>query len=347
MTALMSGWERTFQRHLPRVLQEFVNAVTSINRQFHTAVAESALQAGISLAVIATLAQQLDTYRISFQNLAAQISARIIEQQKQANREFAPIITLALKPAYDYCTNDSGMFSLEYELLATANESSSGHGSFQRMKQAMEQHVEGSKNLMFAQATTVVEHHLNELCVDAERQLKQGVEQVYISLSRDYSQVLKGSNSTVGTASPSQELSMKNKITDVLAGGETAFGELLEKLESEPKQEKGSGSIVNHFDLPGREQPQKGSVISDANVQQPGFMQLEHDQEVDELGTGEGIGNQEEEENLDDQAGGIGMNNEGKAPIFASSKWGQSWEDKQAFEDFQNDSINLSEPGEY
>lgn len=106
----MSGWEKTFQQRLPHALKEFAGAASSVVSSFHVAVVQRARDTGVGLAAIGTLAQQNRTYEASFNSIADQLAVMISEQQKEANRQFTPVITAALESAYEWCTNESGMY---------------------------------------------------------------------------------------------------------------------------------------------------------------------------------------------------------------------------------------------
>jgi len=59
---------------------------------------------------MAVLKEQLSTYTRSFQDLNQQMVQIIGERQREANREFAPVIGDHLLSAYRYCTAEHGMW---------------------------------------------------------------------------------------------------------------------------------------------------------------------------------------------------------------------------------------------
>lgn len=54
------------------------------------------------------LGQQLRNYKAIFQELAAQMGELISSIQREANREFTPVIARNLAAAYDWCAAESG-----------------------------------------------------------------------------------------------------------------------------------------------------------------------------------------------------------------------------------------------
>jgi hypothetical protein len=68
------------------------------------------MQVGTSAAGIALLGQQLTNYENVFQTLTAQMTGMINELQREANREFTPVIARNLAAAYDWCANETGRF---------------------------------------------------------------------------------------------------------------------------------------------------------------------------------------------------------------------------------------------
>ena len=54
------------------------------------------------------LGQQLRNYENIFTQLAPQMTEVINNLQREANREFTPVIARNLSSAYDWCANESG-----------------------------------------------------------------------------------------------------------------------------------------------------------------------------------------------------------------------------------------------
>jgi hypothetical protein len=69
------------------------------------------------------LGQQLQTYEAIFLNLTESMKLIVTELQREANREFTPVIGSSLASAYEWCAAEVGP------------------GQFKRMKAHMNDHV--------------------------------------------------------------------------------------------------------------------------------------------------------------------------------------------------------------
>src|SRR5580693_4259861 len=109
MKQLGSDWERAFARRLPNVLQSYQRSAKTLLQSFHKEIEARAMKTGSGLAGLAILGQQLQTYEAIFKDLTEQMVLIINERQRDANREFTPVIAQHLASAYQYCTDVSGM----------------------------------------------------------------------------------------------------------------------------------------------------------------------------------------------------------------------------------------------
>jgi hypothetical protein len=105
---LGSDWEKAFARRLPHVLQSFTKSTKTLLQSFHQDVQTRAVKSGTGIAGLAMLGQQLQTYERIFQDLTTQMVNVICERQRDANREFTPVIARQLLSAYQYCVAESG-----------------------------------------------------------------------------------------------------------------------------------------------------------------------------------------------------------------------------------------------
>jgi hypothetical protein len=69
------------------------------------------MKPGAGSAGIALLGQQLRNYEGIFGQLTTQMIEVINNLQREANREFTPVIARNLSTAYDWCANESGMIT--------------------------------------------------------------------------------------------------------------------------------------------------------------------------------------------------------------------------------------------
>jgi hypothetical protein len=105
---LGAGWEKAFQRRLPATLNDFTTNAARLLLEFHEAMQTGAEQQGTSLAGMSMLANQLNGYSQSFKQVADQMVLVITELQRDANREFTPVIAARMEPAYEACTIEHG-----------------------------------------------------------------------------------------------------------------------------------------------------------------------------------------------------------------------------------------------
>jgi hypothetical protein len=143
---LATGWERAFQRRLPAILESFAKEATIKLQQFHQAAKARAEQRHTNVAGLITLSSQILAHMRTVQALPATLRARITDLQREANRQFTPVICEAMATAYEICTNERGQ------------------GSFARMKAAMVNHVDVARYSMFQDATEVVKGQLVAMC---------------------------------------------------------------------------------------------------------------------------------------------------------------------------------------
>lgn len=143
---LAAGWERAFQRCLPRLLNTFAKEAAKELKQFHETAKARAQERSANPAGIITLSSQILAHIRKIEALPGIVSERITEVQREASRCFTPVIRDEMDDAYVTCTN-------EY-----------GPGSYARMKAAMLDHVENARHTMFSNAALTVKGVLDELC---------------------------------------------------------------------------------------------------------------------------------------------------------------------------------------
>lgn len=111
MKYLASHWEKNFSRRLPSVLRSFTSKSNLILKNFHKAVEERSQKNGAGIAGLAMLSQQLRTYEATFSILTTEMVEAINNLQREANREFVPVIAKNLSSSYQYCVSEGGMFN--------------------------------------------------------------------------------------------------------------------------------------------------------------------------------------------------------------------------------------------
>ncbi|KAK8100857.1 hypothetical protein PG999_011231 [Apiospora kogelbergensis] len=199
---LASGWERAFQRRLPSILRELTGKLTKRLDEFHQSMLARAHQSQLS--ALLNVGHQVASVSQSMKTWPAKLQARITELQKEASREFTPVIKEAMLEAYRVCVEEHGP------------------GSFARMKAAMGSHVSTARYTMFHQSTGKVKGMLVKLCETVQQEILRDTGPVLNDLSKDYLGAMLGRN--VGEAKlSSAEISMRARVKDVLLSNDAMF----------------------------------------------------------------------------------------------------------------------------
>jgi hypothetical protein len=106
---LASGWEKCFQRCIPRETKALANDMRQTIQKAHQVIAKRATERGIGVVGVDLLSQKLQTWVQLFVDLADRLNTLIMEKQRDANRELAPVISTAMQQAYTLCVGESGM----------------------------------------------------------------------------------------------------------------------------------------------------------------------------------------------------------------------------------------------
>lgn len=78
-------------------------------RSFHQEIEKRSREySGANACSYGALVPQLAAYEAAFADLANDVINLMSEQQKEANREFAPTVRKTMKVAYELCANERG-----------------------------------------------------------------------------------------------------------------------------------------------------------------------------------------------------------------------------------------------
>ena len=168
------------------------------------------MKTGTGSAGIAMLGQQLKNYEQIFATLATQMIEIINGLQREANREFTPVIARNLSSAYDYCANEVGA------------------GQFNRMKAHMSQHVDNIRGSMFVESCDEVKGLLLKMCKQVSTQMSEHTDGVFVRIERDYLEVISGTQ-LPGQIMPKWERQMRSEVARVIADRAQAVIEEAEK----------------------------------------------------------------------------------------------------------------------
>jgi hypothetical protein len=163
--------------------------------------------------------------------------------QRDANRDFTPVITNLMHDVYERCTEERGP------------------GCFMRMKDLMGEHVGRARHVMFGAATQTVTGHLNQMCKALEEKMSEKVDEIFLGMKRDYMQVLGGINTDQTATLPKDERTLRAEIRSMLltvdgqfesiAGGEIEDIEVGE-LKTDDEEEEES---IRYDQPPARKTP--------------------------------------------------------------------------------------------
>lgn len=107
---LANGWEQAFQRRTPLILKQSVTSFDKILQTFHQCLVDRAAEEGVLNPRLGMLGHQIKQYTRVFQDLANGMITLINEKQKDANREFTPVVQEKMDNAYMLCVAERGRF---------------------------------------------------------------------------------------------------------------------------------------------------------------------------------------------------------------------------------------------
>ncbi|KAF2503115.1 hypothetical protein BU16DRAFT_29835 [Lophium mytilinum] len=224
---LASGWERAFQRRLPHALQTYTRVSYNNLLTFHKTMETRAQLVGTATHGLVILAQQLPTYQKSFTDLAGAMAQIMTEWQRDANREFTPVIAAAMQTGYENCSSQVGT------------------GMFVRMKGIMAGHVEQEKNSMFRDATDTVKERLSKMVETVDESMRERGDAIFENMRRDYMAILGGVHIRPGEVMPRAERMLRKNVLDFLLSADDHFkavldgevDEIVEEAKDEPAEE--------------------------------------------------------------------------------------------------------------
>ncbi|KAF7946085.1 uncharacterized protein EAE97_005123 [Botrytis byssoidea] len=222
MKYLASHWEKNFSRRLPSVLRTFTTNANLILKKFHQAVESRSRKNGSGIAGLSMLSQQLRTYEATFSILTTEMVEAINNLQRDANREFVPVIAKNLAPSYQYCASESGA------------------GMYMRMKDHMRASIDQKRNSMFKESCDEVKKSLDKMCRRVEESMNNKTDEVCLLMRRDYLQVLNGAQ-VGGEVMPKWERHMRLQVARALETYEKDEAEkVLSSVKDEEFEETGS-----------------------------------------------------------------------------------------------------------
>lgn len=254
------GWERTFSRRLPTVMAGFVRNVSNFLKEFYSEVDGRARRIGVGIASLSMLNQQLSLYDHIFKDISATVSGNVNNGQKEIDRRFCPIIQTAMGPAYMACVNECGP------------------GSFARMKAHMNDHVETERYNMFQKTAEDIRSQLLQLINDQQNFLSDKIDEVFITVRRDYRTALGIDQSNQEQLIPETQRLIRQDVLTIIesvenifrrvAGLEEAKEDVVEPLDSTPANPAGQATNAETTDDK-IEERNKGQVHFKADPDEP------------------------------------------------------------------------------
>ena len=223
---LASGWEKTFSRRSPAVMASFSKSAGSLLRDFHRDIDNRARKLEAALPGLHMLQQQIRVYDDIFKDLSNTMRDTINAQQKEINREFTPVIERAMGEAYTLCVEEHGS------------------GSFKRMKEHMNAHVELERHTMFELSTEEIKYRLTALVRSVEEAMINKADEVFIQMSRDYRAVLVGGDVLQGECMPKWQRTMRQEVMEVINGCEKVFKQIVGIEEKDEEEAPEVGGFV-------------------------------------------------------------------------------------------------------
>ncbi|KAK5634142.1 hypothetical protein RRF57_009856 [Xylaria bambusicola] len=204
---LATGWERAFQRCLPRILKAFAKEAVDELKQFHQTVKARAEERHSKTAGIITLSSQILAHARTLEALPGAINEKMTASQREASRCFTPVIQGEMDDAYIICTNEYGA------------------GSYARMKAAMLDHVDTARHTMFDSATNEVKHELGIMCRNAMEDICAIIDTIFTTITTEY--MLGDTSSHMPKILTPSELEMRSRVYKVLLGSNKTFAPIL------------------------------------------------------------------------------------------------------------------------
>lgn len=205
---LANGWEKAFQRRLPRNLDDFVQRVNQALSSFHKNVTTRTSERLPNFGAVGMLDNQHRALAAQVTEIPQVLREEAQRVQREANRDFTPQIQQMMLHAYDVCTEERGP------------------GSYARMKNAMISHVADVRNTMFYSATKTVRQEIDQLLDQMQSTMQIQMKELHARIQRDYLAVLVGSDISSQGATPRAERMLRAEMVPLLEKADVYFAGL-------------------------------------------------------------------------------------------------------------------------
>ncbi|CAI6329371.1 unnamed protein product [Periconia digitata] len=171
---MATGWERAFQNRLPAALDGYTDACGSLLHKFHETIEQSGHEAGTSLVTLSLLRSSISSNEQLFRDKVNDFLTIISDFNREANREFVPVVAYAMEEAYKKCVDEAGT------------------GSYMRMRDHMTSHVEVHRYKMFTTASQTVIKSLTMMCDRLEKCMSTNANGIFASVRASYLRAFSG-----------------------------------------------------------------------------------------------------------------------------------------------------------
>lgn len=109
---------------------------------------------------------------------------------------------------------------------------------YARMKGVVQGHIHDVRHTMFTDSTRTVEQALDAMVKAAEETMLAKMDEVFLSVKRDYSSAIVGSSSVTGQALPREQRIVRKEVLDVVEGTERVFKQVAGVAFEEEEEEQ-------------------------------------------------------------------------------------------------------------
>ncbi|KAL0930832.1 Nuclear GTPase SLIP-GC 4 [Colletotrichum truncatum] len=162
-------WDQVFNKRIPEKLERFAASCKQLIDAFNERMKGRRFLAENGDLVQNIVAKHLAGQNETLAHMAAKHLTVLKNNQRDASRLFYPAILGVMQPAYDICTQQTGV------------------GALMALKGIMESHVESSQNTMFKNAANKVDNAVNETIKSLDVIILQDLNSIISTMDEDYS----------------------------------------------------------------------------------------------------------------------------------------------------------------
>ena len=216
-------WVRIFTKKIPAKFAEAIDSHEQYIEDFRGGFVESLMARG-AMAHESVFNEQLQRFAVTFEHIMRKVEKSISTQQKSTNRCGLESVNTYMLPVFAECGAQTGK------------------GSYQRMKDIMEQGVSnltGAKG-MFGEVKNKIRSNMKQMIDGVSASAKADLERSQAELRADCENLILSGPSGFEEF----EQSTQNKLLTVLAEAEQSFGTLINSIDLESLDKIGKDDFV-------------------------------------------------------------------------------------------------------